>query len=63
LRYFNSVGWFGWWVNARISRKTEQSEEQIRFFDSRIVPLLSRLEAAIEPPIGQSLFAVLEKAG
>ncbi len=61
LRYFNSVGFLGWWVNAKISRKTEQSETQIKFFDCRIVPLLSRLEAVIPPPVGQSLFAVLTR--
>jgi len=61
LRYINSVGFVGWWVNAKILKKTEQSESQIKFFDSRIVPVLSRLEAAFEPPFGQSLFAVVEK--
>jgi SAM-dependent methyltransferase len=62
LRYLNSLGCIGWWVNSKISRKTEQSEAQIKFFDKNIVPLLSRLEALIAPPVGQSLFVVLEKA-
>ncbi len=61
LRYINSVGFVGWWLNAKVLKKTEQSENQIKFFDSKIVPILSRFEAAIEPPFGQSLFAVLEK--
>jgi hypothetical protein len=42
-------------------KKTEQSEGQIRVFDSLIVPVLSRVEAVVEPPFGQSIFAVLEK--
>lgn len=62
LRYMNSVGCIGWWVNARVLRKTEQSEGQIALFDSVVVPVLSRLEALVEPPFGQSIFAVLEKA-
>lgn len=59
--YVNSVGFFGWWLNARIFRREAQSERQIEFFDSRVVPLLSRLESLAPPPFGQSLFAVLEK--
>jgi SAM-dependent methyltransferase len=61
LRYMNMVGCLGWWINAKILRRSEQSEHQIRFFDSVVVPVLSRLEAAIPPPFGQSIFAVLEK--
>jgi len=55
------VGCLGWWVNAKILKKTEQSEDQIKFFDSAIVPVLSKLEGAVAPPFGQSIFAVLEK--
>jgi SAM-dependent methyltransferase len=61
-RYFNSVGFLGWWVNAKLLRKTEQSEGQIALFDSVIVPVLSRLESWMEPPFGQSIFTVLESA-
>jgi SAM-dependent methyltransferase len=61
LKYMNMVGCLGWWMNAKILKKTEQSEDQIKFFDSAIVPVLSRLEAAIAPPFGQSIFAVLQK--
>jgi len=63
LRYMNSIGCLGWWVNAKILKKTEQSETQIRFFDAKVVPVMSRLEDLVEPPFGQSLFAVLEKTG
>jgi SAM-dependent methyltransferase len=61
LRYINSVGFFGWWFNARILKKTEQSTAQIRLFDSAIVPVISRVERWMEPPVGQSVFAVLVK--
>jgi hypothetical protein len=61
VHYMNFVGFFGWWFNARVLRKTEQSENQIRFFDSWIVPVSSRLEALMHPPCGQSVFAVLRK--
>jgi 2-polyprenyl-3-methyl-5-hydroxy-6-metoxy-1,4-benzoquinol methylase len=59
--YMNSIGFFGWWANARLFRREAQSEGQIEFFDSRVVPILSRLESWAPPPFGQSLFAVLEK--
>jgi SAM-dependent methyltransferase len=61
-RYTNPVGFLGWWVNAKILGKTEQSEAQIALFDSVIVPVMSRAEAWMEPPFGQSIFTVLEKA-
>jgi 2-polyprenyl-3-methyl-5-hydroxy-6-metoxy-1,4-benzoquinol methylase len=60
-RYLNMPGFLGWWVNAKILKKTEQSDSQIRFFDSKIVPVLSRVETMIPPPFGQSIFAILEK--
>lgn len=60
LRYFNSIGFFGWWANARLWRREEQSDAQIAFFDRFVVPVLSRAEGIVAPPFGQSLFAVLE---
>ncbi len=63
LRYLNTVGFVGWWVNAKVFQKTEQSESQIRFFDQVIVPVMSRVEGMVPPPFGQSLFAVLRRMG
>ncbi len=61
IRYFNLFGFFGWWANARILRREMQSEAQIALFDRTIVPVMSRIESWIEPPVGQSIFTVLEK--
>jgi SAM-dependent methyltransferase len=60
-RYTNSIGFAGWWVNAKLLRKTEQSEGQIALFDTVLVPVMSRAERWIQPPFGQSIFSVLEK--
>jgi ubiquinone/menaquinone biosynthesis C-methylase UbiE len=60
-RYMNVVGFFGWWFNAKILKKQEQSETQIAVFDSVLVPIFSRAEGLLEPPFGQSIFAVLER--
>ena len=59
--YMNFVGFFGWWANSRVFRREAQSEGMIEFFDRRVVPVLSRLEGWSAPPLGQSLFVVLEK--
>lgn len=60
-RYMNLPGFFGWWANARVFKRSEQSEAQIAFFDSKIVPWISALEDRLEPPFGQSIFTVLRK--
>jgi SAM-dependent methyltransferase len=61
LRYMNCAGFFGWWWNARVFKREAQSERQIAFFDRLIVPTVSRIEARVPPPFGQSLFVVLKK--
>lgn len=61
LHYFNSLGFFGWWLNAHVLRRQAQSEGQIHIFDRYLVPVLAAIEGAVPPPFGQSLFAVLEK--
>lgn len=61
LRYMNTIGFFGWWVNAKVLPREEQSEGQIELFDRYIVPVQEKLETWIRPPFGQSVFAVLEK--
>ncbi|MGA3188658.1 MAG: class I SAM-dependent methyltransferase [Bryobacteraceae bacterium] len=61
LNYMNSVGFIGWWMNARLLPREAQSESQILIFDRLVVPVMSRLEAWVRPPFGQSIFAVLEK--
>jgi len=58
MRYYNFVGIWGWWWNARFARRENQSDAQIRLFDGWIVPVLSRLEKYVPPPVGQSLLFV-----
>jgi SAM-dependent methyltransferase len=59
-RFMNSLGFFGWWANARLLRRETQSASQIDFFD-RLVPALSFAEGIVTPPFGQSLIAVLTR--
>jgi len=59
LHYLNLAGFFGWWVNSRLFHRESQSPGQIQFFDRFVAPVMSRVEEAIPPPFGLSLFAVL----
>ena len=61
LRYFNVVGGIGWWVNARLIPRTEQSSGQIALFDSVIVPAMSAVDKILPLPFGQSVLGILEK--
>ncbi len=62
LRYCNFVGMFGWWFYSRIIRRKVLPAFQVRVFDL-LVPILSRIEGVVPPPIGQSLLAVARKPG
>lgn len=59
--YSNFVGFFGWWMNARLLKREAQSEHQIDVFDRYLVPVISAVEGLVSPPFGQSLVAVLER--
>ena len=61
LHYVNAVGFFGWWMNARVLKRETQSDGQIAVFDRWLVPIFSALESAVKPPFGQSLLAVLRR--
>jgi SAM-dependent methyltransferase len=61
LRYFNFIGVWGWWWNARVTKAVTQKDSQIYVFDHFIVPWLSRVESVLPPPIGQSLLVVAQK--
>lgn len=63
MHYMNFAGFWGWWANAHLFRREQQSKRQIAFFDRWVVPLQSAMESIAAPPVGQSLFAVLRKTG
>ena len=60
MHYMNSIGFFGWWLNAHILNREAQSESQIKLFDRYLVPPMSAMERWVHPPFGQSLLAVLK---
>jgi 2-polyprenyl-3-methyl-5-hydroxy-6-metoxy-1,4-benzoquinol methylase len=61
MRYFNFIGVWGWFWNARVARIKTQNDSQIRIFDRYIVPWQSWLEGILPPFIGQSLLVVARK--
>jgi SAM-dependent methyltransferase len=59
LRYFNLIGYFGWWWTFRVHKKRSFDRGTVRLFDRRIFPLTSAIERVFPwPPLGQSVLAV-----
>jgi SAM-dependent methyltransferase len=58
MRYYNFIGVFAWWWNAKISKRQSQNDGQIKLFDKLFVPVISRVEKIFSPPVGQSLLIV-----
>lgn len=59
LRYFNSVGYFAWWLNFCLLKKRRFETGSVRFFDRAIFPVVHGFESRLwAPSIGQSLIAV-----
>jgi SAM-dependent methyltransferase len=54
--YFNLVGTFGWWLNARVRKVPRIPIRQLRYFDA-LVPLL-QWEDRLPLPFGQSVIAI-----
>lgn len=58
MRYYNFIGIWGWWWNAKFAKRANQSDAQIRFFDRYLVPVISRVERFLRPPVGQSILII-----
>jgi len=56
--YMNVIGIAGWFLNNRITKRREESKEQIKFFDQHVAPWAERIERLLPPPIGLSLIAI-----
>ena len=60
LFYFNILGFFGWFWNARVRRKQFVDQRSVALME-RVVPLLAAIERVIPPPFGQSLVCIARK--
>ena len=61
LFYMNAIASFGWFLNNRVFRLTDESPAQVMVFDRWVVPWLRPLERLVKPPFGLSLIAVAQK--
>jgi SAM-dependent methyltransferase len=63
LNYFNSLGYFAWWLNFCVLKKRAFEPAKVRLYDRWFFPLVHAVEARIlRPPFGQSLLAVARAA-
>lgn len=62
MRYYNAIGFFGWFINFRILKRTQQSIKQVIIFDKYIFPIQKFIEKYTAwQPFGQSLYIVVKK--
>jgi hypothetical protein len=63
MRYFNVIGYFGWWWTFCVRKKRTFNPNTVRLFDRRIFPLTNAIERLLPPPpLGQSIIAVARPA-
>lgn len=58
--YSNFLGIFGWFLNGRIFKRKEFPILQPIIFD-KFVPLISRIESRLRPPLGMNLIIIARK--
>lgn len=60
LHHFNALAVFGWFLKGRVLKEKTQANENYALMNAAL-PVVSRLEAAVHPPFGLSLVAVLRR--
>ncbi|NKB89258.1 MAG: methyltransferase domain-containing protein [Acidobacteria bacterium] len=56
--YVNAPGMLAWFVAGRLLRQRTVRTGQMKLYDRLVIPFVSRLEAILRPPRGQSLTAI-----
>lgn len=59
--YFDAAGILPWWIKYRILRSSRMEAGAVRLYDQLVVPIVSRLEAWLPPPLGKNIILVAEK--
>jgi len=59
--YFDSAGVLPWWLKYRVLRSRRMESGAVKLYDALCVPLLRRVEALVEPPVGKNVLLVAEK--
>jgi len=59
LRYYNIIGYFGWWLTFGVLGKRRFNLPAVRLFDRFLFPPVHAIENHLcAPPFGQSLLAI-----
>ena len=61
FHYFNSLGFFAWFVVNRVIKSKKTTGGKLSFYDKILVPPLRLIERIFSPPFGQSLFSICRK--
>lgn len=59
--YFDAAGILPWWIKYRLLQSTRMEAGAVRLYDQLVVPIASRLEAWLPPPLGKNIILVAEK--
>ncbi|MEO5357535.1 MAG: class I SAM-dependent methyltransferase [Nitrospirae bacterium YQR-1] len=60
MHYFNFPGAVGWFIKGRILRQKTHSDDNFHIMNA-LIPLISKVEEIIKPPVGQSLVAIARR--
>jgi hypothetical protein len=55
-------GFFAWWLIVRVLGRTPTSGRLAMTYDRFFIPVISRVERFVRPPIGQSLLVVAQRS-
>ena len=62
ISYMNFPGIATWFMAGRVMKKTHIAVAEAKTYDRLVVPVISRIESMIEPPIGSNLVAIATKS-
>ena len=60
LSYFDFVGIIPWFIVFKLLRRSLTGSD-VSFYDRFVIPIISRIESTIRPPIGKNLLLVVRK--
>ena len=61
-KYTNMPGFFAWWLVVRVLGRAPTSGRLAVTYDRYLIPVISRVERFVRPPIGQSLLVVAQRS-
>ena len=61
-RYANLPGFFAWWLIVRVLGRSPSSSRLLSTYDRFFIPVISRIERHVHPPVGQSLLVVAQRS-